>query len=163
MSIVFYLASESGCRIEFAVATDEELAFRNGIYIVTCTSVLCRTGNIGCCPVVSFCFSESLLHIVVLEGHIVSLIVLSRVGDIVIVAEGLGICSDFRLECYDCLSSFCLFGGNHNDTVSSTGTVESVGSGILEDGHRFDVGRVDVVDVTCVWNTIHYVKRCRTC
>ena len=53
-----------------------------------------------------------------------------------------------------------LLGSDHNDTVSTTATIQRGSCCILEDGERSDVTRVDRADRTGIeCDTIHYVQR----
>ena len=88
------------------------------------------------------------------------LVILSRIGEYIIFGESLCVETPFCVHIDDRISSLCLLCCDHDHTVGTTGTIERVGCSVLEDCHRLDVRRVDVVDVSVIRNTIHYVKRC---
>ena len=55
------------------------------------------------------------------------------------------------------LTFLTLLGGNEDNTISSGRTIDGTRSGILQNVDTFDVGRVQVVDVTCY--TVNNIKR----
>ena len=52
-----------------------------------------------------------------------------------------------------------LLGLNHDNTVSTTGTIQSSCRCILQHGHRFDIVGVDIAQVAVVGNTINHIQR----
>ena len=69
---------------------------------------------------------ETFRHIVALESRVVRLVVLPGVGDVVVGLESLGVDTPFCVDIDYRLAALCLFGGNHNDTIGSTCSVEGV-------------------------------------
>ena len=57
--------------------------------------------------------------------------------------------------------AFTFLGSNQNYTVTGWRTVQRSRSSVLQDSHRFDVGRVDITNITVVNSTVHYIKRSR--
>jgi len=55
-------------------------------------------------------------------------------------------------------AGFTSFGGNQDNAVGSTRTIDGGRSGILQDVQRFNVTRVQSVDAT-VGNSIYHIKR----
>ena len=76
-----------------------------------------------------------LIHKIVLKSGIIDFIVLSRICDVVVVPERLGVQTPLCIHIHDSIRMLCLLGGHHDDTIRTTGTVESIGSSILKDGH----------------------------
>ncbi len=56
------------------------------------------------------------------------------------------------------LAALALLGGNQDDAVRTTGTVDGAGSSVLEDVDAFNVGRVECVDVAAR-HTVDYIQR----
>ena len=62
----------------------------------------------------------------------------------IVVLQSLGIDTDLCVKSNESLSGFCPLGGDHNNTVSTTGTIKGVGSSILENGHGLNVVGIDI-------------------
>ena len=60
---------------------------------------------------------------------------------------------------YGCAALGTLLGGDEDNTVGSAVTVQGGGSGILQDGHRLDIGRVQVGDTAAERNTVDHIQR----
>ena len=56
-----------------------------------------------------------------------------------------------------------LFGGDDDDTVGTTGTIECIGRCILQHCHRCHIGRVDAVPFAVVGHAIEHDERIVAC
>ena len=52
-----------------------------------------------------------------------------------------------------------LLGGNQDNAVGSAVAVQGGGGGILQDGHRLDIGRVQVSDTAAERNAVNHIQR----
>ena len=87
------------------------------------------------------------------------LIILRRVRYIIIVLQRLGIPAPFCVHIDRDLAGLRLFGGNHDHTVGSSGAIKSIGSRVLQDGHRLYIIGVEIIHISGIRHAIHYVKR----
>ena len=75
--------------------------------------------------------------------------------------------SDVRETLVNCQVEVCttvtltFLSSDQNHTVTSWRTVQWSRSSVLQDSHRFDIGRVDITQRTVIDSTIHYIKRSR--
>ena len=82
-----------------------------------------------------------------------------RVIDVVIVLHCPGVHTPLGVHIEDRLAVAGSLGGNHHDTVGASGTVEGIGSRVLEDCHGLDIARVEVVEVTRIRHSVHNPQR----
>ena len=75
------------------------------------------------------------------------LVVLAGLGDVVVALQRAGIQAHLRVQRDDGVLLAGALGGDDDDAVRAAGAVQGVGRGVLEDGHRLDVLRVDHVHV----------------
>ena len=69
----------------------------------------------------------------------------------------LGVDSDLSV-----LTLLGTLGGDHNHTVGTTGTIQSVRSSILQHSHVLDIGRVQIGHIAIVRSTVDNDKRILT-
>ena len=139
--------AQGGPGIEFPVLADEGLALRDGVHQVAQAAVGARFGHRLVREQPGFARVVPLVHEVVLEGRVVRLVVLRRVGDVVVVLQGAGVQAHLRVQRDDGVLLAGALGRDDDDAVRAAGAVQGVGGGVLEDGHRFHVLRVDHVHV----------------
>ena len=96
--------------------------------------------------------------VVVLEGFPGQLHKLILVGQVRL-RDGTGLHTDGRLEVDHVVAVRAALGGKHDNAVGSTGTVQSGGRSVLEDGHALDVVRVDGGKGAIERNTVHDIQR----
>ena len=87
------------------------------------------------------------------------LVILRGRGDHVVLLQRFRVDAPLGVDRHDGVARLRLFGGDHNHAVGAAGAVQSVRSGVLEDGHRLDVVRVQVVQVAFIGHAIHNPER----
>ena len=154
--------AELGVGVKLEVGTDELLAFRKGINLISETSVeivieVLVSVSVGLC--------HGMAGIVVLAVHqlIISLIVLAGIGDHVVLRDKTAVGTEPRIEFHHCLASLALLGGDEDDAVCSAVSVDGGSRSILEDGHGLDVVRVDVGDGSAVGSAVNHDERAVAC
>ena len=150
----YYDSTQGSVGVQLAVHTNQVLTLGLSVNIVTQTelsalnqvlvSPLPSSNLVKALTVGSTCNGGS--HSVVLKLLIVSLIVSSRVGDAVVVLTALHIRTPLGIECDLCvLTLLGSLGSHHDNTVTTTSTIERRRSSVLLDNNALNVLRVDVV------------------
>ena len=126
LTVVINHAAEDSVRIELTVRSDESLILRNVIHLIAHTTVAtvgeeCLVGH-----EMSILRSVAIAFVVVAESRVVNLVVLSRLCDVVVALESLGVETPFHVNAHHCISKLRLLCGDHDDTVGTTGTVKCV-------------------------------------
>ena len=91
------------------------------------------------------------------------LVVSCGILDVVVILNTTRRNTPLSIKINDCITALCALGGDHDDTVSTTRTIEGVRSSILQYGHRLDIRRVDVVHAAAIRNTVEDNQRSLTC
>ena len=99
------------------------------------------------------------VKIIVPQGIVMRLIENCRVIDVVIVLHCPGVHTPLGVHIEHRLAVTGSLGGNHHDTIGTSGTVESIGSRVLEDCHGLDIARVEVVEVSGIRHSVHNPQR----
>ena len=91
------------------------------------------------------------LDIVIVHGlaSILSYIILVALRNLCTIAEvhlvGKILNADIAVITDRGLAFFAMLGGDKDDTIGTIGTIDGGSRGILQDFHRFDVARIDVI------------------
>ena len=102
-------------------------------------------------------------HIVVVKCSIVGLIELCRIGNVLVISYRTGVYTPFGIDIDDRVLRLRFLGGDHDDSVRSSCTVQRIGSGILQDRHWLDIARVQVAQVAWIRHTVHNPERIVSC
>ena len=105
------------------------------------------------------CVHAERIGLIIIECFIICLVVKSRILDSLVVARDANVRTQSGIERHHSLTLCRTLGGDHNHTVSATGTVERRRRSILEHCHRCHVGRVKVVPTAIVWGAVNHNKR----
>ena len=140
-------AAQGGPGVELAVLADERLALRDGVHQVAQAAVGARFGDGLVREQPGFARVVPLVDEVVLEGRIVRLIVLAGLGDVVVALQRAGVQAHLRVQRDDGVLLAGALGGDDDHAVRAAGAIQGVGGGVLEDGHRLHVLRVDHVHI----------------
>ena len=150
--------AELGVRVDLEVGTDELLAVGNGIDLVAQTAVLVVEED----PVsVSVGLGDGVAGVEVLVvPHLVEgLVVLCGIADHVVLGNQAGVDTVTGVKTHLGFAALTALGGDEDDAVGSTVTVDSGSGSILQDGHRLDIVGVDVGDGALVRGAVHDDKR----
>ena len=120
-----------------------------------CGTQILAGSSLGICP-----------SITIGEGIAITQSFVSQLHEVLLAYHGILIdstrCPAYRrTPCHLCLTFLTLFGRDHDDTIGTTGTIQSTGGSVLQDGHGFNIRRVDVGQRAIVRNTVHYIQRRR--
>ena len=154
--------TELGVGVQLEVGTDELLPFRKGIDLISETSVeivIEVLVSIG----VGLCYGMAGIIILAVHQLIVSLIVLTGIGDNVVLRDETAVGAEPRIELHHSLASLALLGGDEDDAVCSAVSVDGGSRSILEDGHGLYVVRVDVGDGSAVGSAVNHDERAVAC
>ncbi len=159
-------AAEGGVGVELAVCADHVLAFGDSVDIVAKTHAR-AVDKVLVGPDVSLSgvvFDEAVVAVVeaaqvrvVVERLVVHFIVGGGILHELVVLSGahvgtpLGVYRNLSLAVVA-----TLLGCNHNYTVGTARTVEGVGGGVFEDGHRLDILGGDVVHIAGVGHAVDH-------
>ena len=160
LAVVIDTVAQGGIRVQAAVGTHKILSLRNGIdHIAQSALVACLAhGFVG-----SHMRIESrhalVAYIIIIESLVIGFVILGRVGDAVVIDGGTTVAAPLSLKADGSLLCLTLLGGNHDDTIGTTGTIEGVGCRILQHGDTLHIVRVEVVPSAIVWSTIHDNER----
>ena len=160
LAVIIDTIAQGGIRFQAAIGTDKILSLRNGIdHIAQSALVACLAhGFIG--SDMSIESRHALVaYIIIIESLVIGFVILGRVGDAVVIYGSTTVAAPFCLEGNSSLLSLTLLGGNHDDTIGTTGTIEGVGCRILQHGDTLHIVRVEVVPSAIVWSTIHDNER----
>ena len=157
LSVVDDLAAQRRVRIQLAVGADQRLPFGNRIDVVSQTaravgSQAAAGQRIGLRRRIG-------LRIIAVERLEMRLVILRGRGDHVVLLQRFRVYAPLGVDRHDGVARLRLFGGDHNHAVGAAGAVQSVRSGVLEDGHRLDVVRVQVVQVAFIGHAVHNPER----
>ena len=81
-------------------------------------------------------------------------------ADVVVFLDGAVAPTDGRTPVDVGLTRLTLLRGDHHHTVGTTCTIQCTGRGVLQDGHRLDVGGVDRGEVAVVRCAVDDIERC---
>ena len=99
------------------------------------------------------------IHIIITHGEVMCLIVLTGVFNVVILDTRISVGTPLGTERHLCVGASGTLCGYKDHTVSTTSTIEGVGSSVLKHGHACDVGRVDIVKISAVGKSVEHYKR----
>ena len=159
LSVVGHHATLLGQRVELAVGADQVLAFGIGHDVVAQTAGGVRRQQLIGCQVGLHGVVAVYERVVVVEGLVVVLVVLTCVVHDVVVLQGAGVDTPLAVEGHGGITGLGALGRHHDDTVGTAGTVQGVRGGILQDADRLDVGRVQVVDIAFVGHAVNDPQR----
>ena len=91
------------------------------------------------------------------------LIILTGIGYHIISLRATAIAAPFGINSDDGLAHLRILGGNHNDTIGTTGSVECITCRIFQYGNRSHIRWVDVTPGTIIRCTIYHDQRILTC
>ena len=144
-------------RVHLAACEDEVLSGRHGVRHIARTDTGIVETSVGLL-VSGRGGSAFFLDVGVVEHIIICLEELLGIGGLV-VPEPFLVHTPLRVESDLRVGGGRALGRDHNHAVRSTGSVEGVGGGILQDGHRLDVIGVDKAEVSVERHTIDNDKR----
>ena len=160
LAVVINTVAQGGIRVQAAVGTDEILSLWNGIDHIAQSTLVAgfAHGFIG--SDMSIESRHALVaYIIIIESLVIGFVILGRVGDAVIIDGGTTVAAPLSLKADGSLLSLTLLGGNHDNTIGTTGTIEGVRCRILQHGDTLYIVRVEVVPAAIVWSTIHDNER----
>ena len=160
LAVVIDTVAQGGIRVQATVGSDEILSLWNGIDHIAQSTLVAGLahGFIGCDMRIE---SRHALvaYIIIIESLVIGFVILGRVSDAVVIDGGTTVAAPFCLEGNSSLLCLTLLGGNHDDTIGTTGTIEGIGCRILQHGDTLHIVRVEVVPSAIVWSTIHDNER----
>ena len=158
LAVIDMEGAEGSLRVHRAALKDEILSARDGINHVTGAGrgTLDITVRLG----MGVGGGSAVQDRLVVDSLIVGLVELLRIRSVVQL-QGVRVHAPLGIERDLRVTGLAALGGDHDHTVRAAGTVQRVGSGIFEDGHRLDIGGVDEVQVTVVRHAVHDNKRGR--
>ena len=159
LALIDETAAESRSGIDLTVDADELLPGRNRIDHIAQTSVIRIGRQIRIGAQMGLADTHSRIDIVVFQRTVMQFVKLCRVGDVRIILDGARIDAPLGVDCHVSLLRLGLFGGDHHHAVGAAGAVQRVRGGVLQHGHRFDVTRVEVVQVSRVRHAVHDPER----
>ena len=147
--------AQCGIGVQLSVHTDELLSVGHSIYLIAQST---DQVAIGC--IVSLSSRHTLrVEVVVVESSVCQLIVFGRVVNLVILLYGTAVGTPAHVYVDARCRLVTLLGGDDDDTGSTTGTVQSGRSGILQYRHRLDVLLRDVAQRRLIGSTIDNDQR----
>ena len=99
------------------------------------------------------------IQILVVQHGVVGLVVLTGIGDNVVLRDEAGVHAPTAVELHLGVAALTFLGGNNHNTVCTAVTINGAGGSILKNGHGLNILRVDVGDGAIVRNTVHNVER----
>ena len=156
---IVHNVTHSSTGVNLTVHTDEVLVRRHLEDLVSQTAVSRSCGDHLVSASVSSDCVHTVVHQVVVQCCVVDLVVLSGVGDVVVVLHRLAGYAPLSININNRVAALRALGGDHYHTVSTTSTIQRSRGSVLLNGHRLDVGGVDVVQVAIVGDTVHHVQR----
>ena len=158
LTIVGHLATLRSLGVDLTVRTDQVLTLGVRHHVVAQTTLVVRE-HVARSPSISLSLRlAQSQRLVVHHGSVIHLIVLASRVRYVIRLQGLRVDTPLAIERHNSVTNLSLLGRDHDHTVCTTSTIEGVRSCILQDRHRLDIGRVQVVDVTLIGHTVHYIQ-----
>ena len=153
--VVFTVGVSKDClRIEFEVAADEGFSRWNCEDLISESAVvLVEEGGVGKC--ICLVRTLSCIDLRVVHHPVVSLVIFCRVSDDVVLWDKSGVRSPFCVKTDDCILASGSFGGDEDNSVGATGTVDCTCRSVFQDGHRFDIVRVYVRDRSVERHSVH--------
>ena len=156
LTVIDVEGAEAGLGVHRAPLKDKVFPAGNRVDHVARTRA--GTLNIAVGLGMGICFRSAVQYGLIINGLIISLIELLRIHRVVQL-QGICVHTPLGVEGHFGVTGLAALCRDHDDAVCTTGTVKSVGSSILEDGHRLDIRRVDEVQVTVIRHTVHDDQR----
>ena len=157
--VIFTIRVTQLCvRIQLEVGTNEVFSFRNSVYQITQTTVFLVQEvlvSIG----IALCNGVTGIQILVVQHGVVGLVVLTGIGDNVVLRDEAGVHTPTAIELHLGVAGLTFLGGDNHNTVCTAVTINGAGGSILKNGHGLYILRVDVGDGAIVRNTVHNVER----
>ena len=160
-AIVYHVA-QRGVGVQFAVAADEQLAFGYVEHVVAQRVRIARVrvnhvdGSVVVC--VGVCHTHGVDE-VVLQRTVIQFIILSGVLDDVIVLYALRVAAPLGIHRHGSFAGLAFLGRDDDDAIGTARAVQGVGSCVLQDRHRLDVLRAQVIHVAVVGHTVQDDER----
>ena len=156
LAVIHVERAEGGLRVHRAALEDEILAARDGIDHIA----RARRGtlHVGVGLRVGVRGGSAVQDRLVVDGLVVGLVELLRVHGVVQL-QGVRVQTPLGVEGHLRVAGLAALGGDHDDAVRAAGAVQGVGGGVLEDGHRLDIGGVDEVQVAVIGHAVHDDER----
>ena len=160
LSVVIHTIAQGGVRVQSSIGTDEVFPIRHGIDKIAQATLVAR-GADGIVGIDMGIVSRQapIAYIIIIKSLVISFIVLSRTRDAIIVDIATAIGTPLGIEGDRSLLRLALLGGDHDDSVGTTSTIECVAGSILQHGDALHIIRVEVVPSALVRCTIHDDKR----
>ena len=161
--IIFTIVSDNLAQgsvgVDLAIGTKEFLSLGNRPDIITQTAGITGS-NVGIDTGVGIQGAQAqAVLIVVVQSAVLQFVVHFGIGNHVVIHQSAGVYTHLGVEGHQGLSTLGGLGGDHDNTVSTTGTVQGVGGGILQNGHALDIGRVDIAYITAERSAVHDNQR----
>ena len=151
------IVTQLGVGIELEVGTDEVLSLGQGVHQVTQTAVfLVQEVLVGVGVAVGHGVTG--IQVLVVQHLVVHLIVLTGVGDDVVLGDQTGVHAPAAVELHRSVPALTLLGGDDHHAVGTAVTVNGRCGGVLQHGHGLDVLGVDVGNGTIVRHAVHNVQ-----
>ena len=148
--------------VQAEVGTNQVLTLGNSKDLVTQTTVVLIV-NVLVCKCISLLSGLAVVDLRIVHLLEVSLIVLTRVVNHVILRNKTAVRTPFGIELNLGILVTTLLSGNQHNTVGTTGTVNGTCRSILQHRHRLNIVRVDRVQGAIIWHTIEHNQRVVTC
>ena len=148
--------------VDLEVGTDEFLTIRNGVNLITQTAVL-LVEEVVVGVGVGLCHGVTAIEVLVVHELIISLIVLGRIRNYIVIGNQAGVGTPTGVETHGSFTGLAFLGGDDNNTIGAAVTVNGGSSGILQDRHGLNVARVDVGDFSFIGNAIYNDERAGAC
>ena len=158
--VLTIVATQRGIGVQLEVVAHEVLALRQGVDIVTQTTiVLVEQVVVGIG--ISLSLRTTIVDHAVVHSLVVGLIVLSRVGDDIIARDEAAVATPLGIEPHLSVlsSTLGLLGCDDDHTIGTTVTVDGTGRSILQHRHRLDILRVDRSHALIHRHTVDHVQR----
>ena len=91
------------------------------------------------------------------------LVILTWIRNHIISLRATAIAAPFGINCDDGLARLWIFGGNHDDTIGTTGSIERITCRIFQYGNRCHIRWVDITPGTIIRRTIYHDQWILTC
>ena len=145
-------------RVQLEVRTYDTLTDRDGVHIVTHTAIL--TENSLVCIRMSLCNGFTGIDSRIVERLVSRLHVHARITHHVVGRNGTLVSTPLRIYVYlELRVRTTALGGNQDNTVRTTGTIDSRSGSILQYRNRGDIITTNRVDFTLKRRTVYNVQR----
>ena len=150
--------AQFGVGIEFAVGTDQRLAFGKRVDVVTRTAVRrVEQGGVG--KRARIRRRAPGIELTVVQSFVAQFVIQSRIGNHVVIGHTAGVGTPLGVEGHGRILRLAALGGDQHDAVGTAGTVDGRRGGILQHRDRLDIGTVQERERPVVRGPVHDIER----